>query len=159
MDNQHAGLSQALAGQRITERHEQAAHARLLRQARATIHAEASKPSAQGAVHGRRVRRLLLWGAMTLLVAALLALGVLLPAGIAHARVADERGGQAGERTPATEHHAVPTPTGRQATSAEPAAPSGTRPLLVVVGAASLTVMLAAAATFPRLRARPRAAT
>jgi hypothetical protein len=45
MDNQHAGLSQALAGQRITERHEQAAHARLLRQARATIHAEAGEAS------------------------------------------------------------------------------------------------------------------
>jgi hypothetical protein len=34
MNNQHAGLSQALATQRITERHEQAAHARLLRGAR-----------------------------------------------------------------------------------------------------------------------------
>jgi hypothetical protein len=33
MNNQHAGLSQALAEQRITERHEQAAHARLLRAA------------------------------------------------------------------------------------------------------------------------------
>jgi hypothetical protein len=30
MHNQHAGLSQALADQRITERHEQAAHARLV---------------------------------------------------------------------------------------------------------------------------------
>ena len=29
MNNQHAGLSQALADQRITERREQAAHARL----------------------------------------------------------------------------------------------------------------------------------
>ena len=34
MNNQHAGLSQALASQRITERHQQAAHARLLRGAR-----------------------------------------------------------------------------------------------------------------------------
>jgi hypothetical protein len=34
MTNQHAGLSQALASQRITERHHQAAHARLLRGAR-----------------------------------------------------------------------------------------------------------------------------
>jgi hypothetical protein len=34
MNNQHAGLSQVLAAQRITERHEQAAHARLLRGAR-----------------------------------------------------------------------------------------------------------------------------
>jgi hypothetical protein len=34
MHNQHAGLSQALASQRITERHEQADHARLLRAAR-----------------------------------------------------------------------------------------------------------------------------
>jgi hypothetical protein len=34
MHNQHAGLSQALATQHITERHEQAAHARLLRAAR-----------------------------------------------------------------------------------------------------------------------------
>jgi hypothetical protein len=34
MTNQHAGLSQALASQRITERHEQAAYARLLRAAR-----------------------------------------------------------------------------------------------------------------------------
>jgi hypothetical protein len=31
MNNQHAGLSQVLAEQRITERHEQAAHARLSR--------------------------------------------------------------------------------------------------------------------------------
>ena len=31
MNNQHAGLSQALAEQRITERREQAAHARLSR--------------------------------------------------------------------------------------------------------------------------------
>jgi hypothetical protein len=30
MHNQHAGLSQALATQRITERHEQADHARLV---------------------------------------------------------------------------------------------------------------------------------
>ena len=30
MHNQHAGLSQALAEQRITERHDQAAHARLV---------------------------------------------------------------------------------------------------------------------------------
>jgi hypothetical protein len=34
MHNQHAGLSQALAQQRITERHQQATHARLLRGAR-----------------------------------------------------------------------------------------------------------------------------
>jgi hypothetical protein len=34
MHNQHAGLSQALAEQRMTERREQAAHARLLHQAR-----------------------------------------------------------------------------------------------------------------------------
>jgi hypothetical protein len=34
MNNQHAGLSQALADQRISERHEQATHARLLSGAR-----------------------------------------------------------------------------------------------------------------------------
>ena len=34
MNNQHAGLSQALAEQRITERREQAAHARLASSAR-----------------------------------------------------------------------------------------------------------------------------
>jgi hypothetical protein len=34
MTNQHAGLSQVLAEQRITQRREQAAHARLLRAAR-----------------------------------------------------------------------------------------------------------------------------
>jgi hypothetical protein len=34
MTNQHAGLSQTLASQRITERHQQAAQARLLRGAR-----------------------------------------------------------------------------------------------------------------------------
>jgi hypothetical protein len=34
MNNQHAGLSQALAEQRITERRQQAAHARLVRGAR-----------------------------------------------------------------------------------------------------------------------------
>jgi hypothetical protein len=34
MHNQHAGLSQALAEQHITQRRQQAAHARLLREAR-----------------------------------------------------------------------------------------------------------------------------
>jgi hypothetical protein len=34
MNNQHAGLSQALADQRISERHEQAAQARLVGDAR-----------------------------------------------------------------------------------------------------------------------------
>jgi hypothetical protein len=34
MNNQHAGLSQALAEQRIAERHEQATHARLVAGAR-----------------------------------------------------------------------------------------------------------------------------
>jgi hypothetical protein len=34
MNNQHAGLSQVLAEQRITQRHEEAAHARLGRGAR-----------------------------------------------------------------------------------------------------------------------------
>jgi hypothetical protein len=34
MNNQHAGLSQLLAEQRISEQHEQAAHARLVRGAR-----------------------------------------------------------------------------------------------------------------------------
>jgi hypothetical protein len=178
MTNQHAGLSQALAEQRITDRHQQATHARLARQAQAAIGAQASSQPARDAVPGRRVRRLLVWGAVTLLVA-LVPLGVMLPVGAAHARVADGRGGQAVERTLArehhatpaaadhaaklalvrtlaTEHHAVAAPTGQQATSAPPAPPSGPRPLLVVVGAASLLVVLAAAATFLRHRARPR---
>jgi len=34
MNNQHAGLSQTLAEQRITQRHEQATHARLVAGAR-----------------------------------------------------------------------------------------------------------------------------
>jgi hypothetical protein len=34
MNNQHAGLSQVLAEQRITQRHEQATHARLISGAR-----------------------------------------------------------------------------------------------------------------------------
>jgi hypothetical protein len=180
MNNQHAGLSQALAEQRITDRHQLAAHARLLRQVRAPIGAEASEQPAQDAVRGRRARRLLVWAAVTLLVA-LVALGVL-PVGAAHARMADERAGPAVERTLArehhatpaaadhaaklalvrtlaSEHHAVPDPTGRQATSAQPAAPSRTRPRLVVVGAASLLVVLATAATFLRLRASLREAT
>jgi hypothetical protein len=38
MHNQHTGLSQTLAEQRITERHEQAAHARLVRGARPPRH-------------------------------------------------------------------------------------------------------------------------
>jgi hypothetical protein len=178
MTNQHAGLSQALAEQRITDRHQQATHARLARQAQAAIGAQASSQPARDAVPGRRVRRLLVWGAVTLLVA-LVPLGVMLPVGAAHARVADERAGQAGERTLAREHHAtpaaadhaaklalvrtlakehhaVPAPTGQQASGVQPAASSGTRPLLVVVGAASLLVVLAAAATFLRHRARPR---
>jgi hypothetical protein len=157
--------------------------ARPLRQARAAIDAEPGKRPARDGVPGRRVRRLLVWGAATLLVAALVALGVPLPAGAAHAGPPDGRAGQAVERTLAREHHAVPAstdhaaklallrtltqedhatpaPTGQQATSAQPAAPSRTRPLLVaMVGAASLLVVLAAAANFLRLRARPRAAT
>jgi hypothetical protein len=43
MTNQHAGLSQALASQRITERHQQAAHARLLRGARPPGHRRRSR--------------------------------------------------------------------------------------------------------------------
>ena len=38
MHNQHAGLSQLLAEQRITQRHEQAAHARLAHDARRSRH-------------------------------------------------------------------------------------------------------------------------
>jgi hypothetical protein len=38
MHNQHAGLSQLLAEQRITQRHEQAAHARLAHDARRPRH-------------------------------------------------------------------------------------------------------------------------
>jgi hypothetical protein len=38
MHNQHAGLSQVLAEQRITERHQQAAQARLARDARPPRH-------------------------------------------------------------------------------------------------------------------------
>ena len=49
MNNQHAGLSQVLAGQRITERHEQAAHARLLRGlARRVAAAPGGRPVAGG---------------------------------------------------------------------------------------------------------------
>jgi hypothetical protein len=152
--------------------------AQLLRQACATIHTEPSKRPARAAVLGRRVRRLLVVAAATLLVAALVALSVPLPAGAAHARPPDGRAGQAAERTLAREHHAtpapadraakaaqrtlarehhtVPAPAGQMAAGAQPAAPSRIRPLLVVVGAASL---LTAAAAFLRLRARPQAAT
>jgi hypothetical protein len=66
---------------------------------------------------------------------------------------------KAAQRTLAREHHTVPAPADRKAAGAQPAAPSRTRPLLVVVGAASLIVVLTAAATFLRLRARPQAAT
>ena len=59
--------------------------AQLLRHARTTIDAEPRKRPAQDAVPGRRVRRLLVVIAATLLVA-LVALGVPLPAGAAHAR-------------------------------------------------------------------------
>jgi hypothetical protein len=38
MHNQHAGLSQQLAAQRTTERHEQAAHTRLARSAGRSRH-------------------------------------------------------------------------------------------------------------------------
>jgi len=73
--------------------------------------------------------------------------------------LAREQAAKAAQRTLAREHHAVPAATGQQATNAPPAEPSRTGPLLVVVGAASLIVALAVAATFLRLRARPRAAT
>jgi hypothetical protein len=43
MHNQHAGLSQLLAAQRITERHEQAAHARLGRGPRPPGHRRRSR--------------------------------------------------------------------------------------------------------------------
>jgi hypothetical protein len=54
MNNQHAGLSQVLAEQRITERHEQAAHARLKRGARPPRHR-------RGAGVARRWWRLARW--------------------------------------------------------------------------------------------------
>jgi membrane protein required for beta-lactamase induction len=155
--------------------------AQLLRQARAAIDVEASERPAQDAVPDLRVRRLLVWSAAILMVAALVALGVPLPAGATHARLTDERAEQAlertlarehhavsgpadkaakvAQRTLAREHHAVPAPTGQQATSAQPAESSRTRPLLVVVGAPSLIVVLIAGVTLLRLRARPRAAT
>ena len=47
MHNQHAGLSQVLAEQRITERHEQAAHARLAGGARSPRRRRGS-PAARG---------------------------------------------------------------------------------------------------------------
>jgi len=146
--------------------------AQLLRHARTTIDAEPRKRPAQDAVPGRRVRRLLVVIAATLVVA-LVALGVPLPAGAPvgpavertlarehHAYpVAAVPAAKAAQRTLAREHYTVPAPTGQQPTRTQPAAPSRTRPLLVVVGVASLMVVLAAAAAFRRLRARPRAAT
>jgi hypothetical protein len=117
-----------------------------------------------------------------MLAAAILAALVVLPAGVAQARVADERGQQALERTLAREHHAAPAPTNR-AQAAESAlartlarehqaypAPTGQQaatiqPItphpLLVVGVVGMTVLLAAAAAWlwRRGRARPWEAT
>jgi hypothetical protein len=65
-------------------------------------------------------------------------------------------------RVLAKEHHTYPAPAGgQQAASAQRAGPSGTFPLLPVLATAGLTVLVATAATWRRLRARgrPREAT
>jgi hypothetical protein len=60
-------------------------------------------------------------------------------------------------RTLGKEHHAYPAPAdGQQAANAHRAASSGAFPLLPVLAAAGLTVLLAMAATWRRLRARAR---
>jgi hypothetical protein len=60
-------------------------------------------------------------------------------------------------RTLAKEHGTYPAPAdGQQAANAQQAAPSGTFPLLPVLTAVGLTVVLATAATWRRLRARSR---
>jgi hypothetical protein len=60
-------------------------------------------------------------------------------------------------RTLAKEHHTYPAPAdGQQAANAHQAAPSGTFPLLPVLIVVGVTVVLAMAATWWRLRARSR---
>jgi hypothetical protein len=74
-----------------------------LRQPRTAAAIEARNRPAQSAGPGRRVPRLLVWSGVILLVA-LAALGVLLPAGTALGGVADERGQQAAQEQVTTEN-------------------------------------------------------
>ena len=117
-----------------------------------------------------------------LATATLLALTVL-PAGVAQASQAEERGQRVLERTWAREHHAVPAPanpatraaelrtqareqgsypapTGRQTTNPQPTETSKPTALFAVVGMVGAIVLAAAAALlWLRGRARPREAT
>jgi 1-deoxy-D-xylulose 5-phosphate reductoisomerase len=118
-----------------------------------------------------------------LATATLIALTVL-PAGVAPASQAEERGQRVLERTLAREHHAVPVPadpatqaaelrtqareqgaypapTGQQTANTHLAEASRPTTLFAVVGVVGLTVLLAAAAAllWLRGRARPREAT
>jgi hypothetical protein len=122
-----------------------------------------------------------------MLAAATLAVLTVLPAGVAQAGLAEERGQRVLERTLAREHHAVAAPanpaaqaaelalartlareqgaypaaTGRQTASTQPTRPSRPTALLAMAGVVGLTVLLAAAAAllWLRGRARPREAT
>lgn len=117
-----------------------------------------------------------------MLAGATLAVLIVLPAGVAQAGVADERGQRVLERTLAREHHAIPAhsnplaqaadlalaktlareqgaypaPTGRQTANPQPTEASRPTTLFAVVGVVGLTVLLAAAATLLWLRGRDR---
>jgi hypothetical protein len=80
----------------------------LLRQAGTTAPIEPRHRPAPGVVPGHRVPRLVIWGAVILLVAAVAALGIVLPARPALASVADERGQRVLEQTLARELHIYP---------------------------------------------------
>jgi hypothetical protein len=122
-----------------------------------------------------------------MLAAGTLAVLIVLPAGVAQASVADERGQRALERTLAREHHAIPdhsnpaaqaaelaltrtlarehqpstAPFSQQTANTQPTKPSRPTAVLAMAGVVGLTVLLAAAAAllWLRGRARPREAT
>jgi hypothetical protein len=80
--------------------------------------------------------------ALVAALVALVALGALVPASATYTRVADEFAGAGSGADAGTKAPRCPRSISQQATSAQPAAPSRTRALLVVVGAASVIVVL-----------------
>jgi hypothetical protein len=94
--------------------------AQLLRQARAAASIQTSTQTPPGVVSGRRVPRLVVWSAAILLVVALAALGIPLPAGTALAGAADERGQRVLELTLARERPADPTAADQAALAGQP---------------------------------------
>ena len=94
--------------------------AQLLRQARAAASIETMTRPTPSIIHGRRVSRLVAWGAVILVVAAVAALGLVVPAGPAHAYVPDERAKHVAERTLAPERHIYSAAPNQAAQTSQP---------------------------------------